>query len=252
MKIENEVLAVLDRCRTEADRLYLPQEQLARKLYVRVDQVLQLSGGHWNRRSRAHVFELDAGEALEQLLMTGEVENAKKDFDAFYTPAWLAAKVVDLASLRLGSRVLEPSAGDGAIAEVVQRRGYLLYAIDIRQEQVDQMRSLGGLQAECADFLSIDANARFGEFLFDAVVMNPPFSKRQDVRHVAHALTFLRPGGRLVAIMSAGILYRADTLTAWLREEVYRNGGSIEQLEPGAFKESGTMVNACLVSMTRP
>ena len=37
---------------------------------------------------------------------------------------------------------------------------------------------------------------------YDRIVMNPPFEKRQDTRHIDHALDLLAPGGRLVAIAS--------------------------------------------------
>ena len=37
---------------------------------------------------------------------------------------------------------------------------------------------------------------------FERVVMNPPFNKGQDLKHIAHAVThWLRPGGQLVAVM---------------------------------------------------
>ena len=34
--------------------------------------------------------------------------------------------------------------------------------------------------------------------------MNPPFKMGADCKHISHALTFLAPGGRLVAICGAG------------------------------------------------
>ena len=40
--------------------------------------------------------------------------------------------------------------------------------------------------------------------LADRVVMNPPFERYQDRDHVLHALSLLKPGGRLVAITGAG------------------------------------------------
>ena len=45
---------------------------------------------------------------------------------------------------------------------------------------------------------------------FDRVVMNPPFCRGRDLDHVRHALRFVAPGGRLVAIMSAGVAFRED------------------------------------------
>src|SRR3546814_3629081 len=60
-------------------------------------------------------------------------------------------------------------------------------------------------------------------FSVDAVVMNPPFEKGQDVAHVLHAWRSLKTGGTLVAIMGAGVTFRQGKPYApfrdWLRSE---------------------------------
>jgi 16S rRNA G1207 methylase RsmC len=77
--------------------------------------------------------------------------------------------------------------------------------------------------------------------------MNPPFSKGQDIQHVTHALGFLKPGGRLVAIMGAGVTFRQDKRATEFRELVQAMGGTIARLPEGSFKSSGTMVNTVIV-----
>ena len=47
-----------------------------------------------------------------------------------------------------------------------------------------------------ADFL--ECNGDLGTF--DRIVMNPPFTNGDDIKHIMHALKMLKPGGRLVAI----------------------------------------------------
>ncbi len=42
--------------------------------------------------------------------------------------------------------------------------------------------------------------------------MNPPFSRQQDIRHVMHAAKFLKPGGRLVAVMGASAISGSNRL----------------------------------------
>jgi type I restriction-modification system DNA methylase subunit len=80
------------------------------------------------------------------------------------------------------------------------------------------------------------------------VLMNPPFDKkRSDIHHVLHALKFLKPGGRLVAIMPSGVTFREDALTRDFRGIVEARGGHIEELPDRSFKQSGTMVNTVLV-----
>ncbi|HHK0428589.1 TPA: methyltransferase, partial [Pseudomonas aeruginosa] len=55
---------------------------------------------------------------------------------------------------------------------------------------------------------------------YDRIVMNPPFSKGRDIQHVQHAYSLLKPGGRLVAIMSEGAFFQsnkaAENFRAWL------------------------------------
>ncbi|MGU3387171.1 DUF4942 domain-containing protein [Methylobacterium sp. D53M] len=163
--------------------------------------------------------------------------------DFFPTPADLAARVVAEAGIEPHHRVLEPSAGKGALAEPIYQ---IVGGANLVCYEADAERAAACAEwqfdVRCRDFLAEDPAP-----IYDRVVMNPPFSKRQDVRHVLHALRFLKPGGRLVAIVSGSVPTRADTLTAHLRHVVERQGGTIERLPAGSFKASGTDVNACLI-----
>lgn len=254
MRIENEVLEVIERSNTVGAQLYLPG-QLDRKLYVRVDKALQLAGGKWHRGHKAHLFDIPAADAIEQMVLTGHVVDTKREFDAFYTPALLAQIMCERAGIEPGQHVLEPSAGEGAIARELIKCGAIVFAWELRPEaaaHVDALVRPKGGACLVRDFLAVEP-APEGLYAadFDAVVMNPPFSKRQDVRHVSHALRFVKPGGRLVAIMSAGIQFRQDALTVALRNEINAHGGVMEVLPDVAFKESGTMVNAVMLVVTR-
>ncbi len=77
--------------------------------------------------------------------------------------------------------------------------------------------------------------------------MNPPFKNQADIKHINHALKFLKPGGKLVSVMSASVGFRENTLTNKFRSLIEERGGSIESLPDGAFKESGTMVRTVIV-----
>jgi type I restriction-modification system DNA methylase subunit len=112
-----------------------------------------------------------------------------------------------------------------------------------------------GLEAEgiynrviCTDFLSLRPQ-NFEPY--DLVVMNPPFDRERDVDHVTHALEFLKPGGSLFAIMSAGTEFRETRKAVAFRALVERNGGHFRDLPPGSFRASGTNVNTCIVTMKR-
>jgi 16S rRNA G1207 methylase RsmC len=99
---------------------------------------------------------------------------------------------------------------------------------------------------------------REGDFLdmvpvtiYDRVCMNPPFERQQDIDHVMHAWKFLKPNGRLVAIMASSVAFRENKKTVEFREFLAANG-HLEHNPEGAFKESGTMVNTVTVVLYKP
>ena len=55
--------------------------------------------------------------------------------------------------------------------------------------------------------------------------MNPPFENGRDIDHVTHALSLLKPGGRLVAIMSEGVFSVSSK-----RQSIYRRIRKDERL----------------------
>ena len=53
---------------------------------------------------------------------------------------------------------------------------------------------------------------------YDRILMNPPFENGQDIDHVRRAFDFIKPGGRLVAIMSEGPFFRSEKKATDFRE----------------------------------
>lgn len=260
MRISPEVIAVLSRCTVEGNELFLPKEQLDRKLYVKVNEVLESLGGVWTRKRGAHVFIVPPADALDRVLTDGEVttiRDMRKETQFFPTPAAHARRLVELAKIEPGTAVLEPSAGDGALAAAVLLAGHHVECLE-RDEQLAAKcaERLGQVSAgsrtyrvEEADFLAqIDLVSAHDNQPFQRIVMNPPFSRRQDVRHVEHAIKALAPGGRLVSVMGAGIRFRDDAETRALRNKLT----SIVDDPPGTFRESGTDVNTCTVIYDKP
>jgi protein-L-isoaspartate O-methyltransferase len=167
----------------------------------------------------------------------------------FPTPRDLAFRVAEEADLQPGHRILEPSAGTGRLIDAAALTSWEwsgeLVAVESHPALASALlaKYLQPVKVRHADFL--ECAGELG--LFDRVLMNPPFADQMDVRHVMHAAKFLKPGGRLVAIMAAGVTYRHDRMSAEFRAFVERRGGTIEALPADSFKESGTKVNAVLV-----
>ena len=115
--INLEALEILRKSRFENNIVYLPPEQLERTLYEKVNKCLVGIGGKWNRKAKGHVFNEDAADLFDQVLITGQAIDIKKQFQFFETPKIIVEKLVELAEIKSKHTVLEPSAGHGAIAE---------------------------------------------------------------------------------------------------------------------------------------
>lgn len=121
----------------------------------------------------------------------------------FPTPPELAERMVRLAEIPLlGARMLEPSAGTGAILTALGTRGGPVpIAIEINHQLAEQLRQRFPLaRVVCRDFLQ--CNGDLGTF--DRILMNPPFENGIDVKHIEHARSMLAPGGLLVALCANG------------------------------------------------
>lgn len=60
---------------------------------------------------------------------------------------------------------------------------------------------------------------------------------------------WLKPGGKLIAVMSSGVTFRENKLTREFRELVQANDGDITELPEKSFKVSGTCVNTAIVTL---
>jgi predicted RNA methylase len=240
MKISDSVLDVLSQAETDGSSLRLVG-QLDRKLYVETNKVLEAVGGKWNRSAKAHLFPRDAAESIEELVLTGEVTSAKKDFDYFATPPDVVERLFEMADIHALDAVLEPSAGMGAIALPLADLGCVVDCVELLPANHEVLsESFPG--AKLADFLTTSPDAKY-----DRIVMNPPFTRQADIHHVIHANKFLRDGGLLVSVMANSVGFRSNALTVGFRGFVADRGGSITALPDGSFKASGTMVNTVVV-----
>lgn len=243
MKVDTTVLAVLSRSHCAGLYLTLP-EQLDRKLYEATNKVLEAAGGKWSRKAKAHAFDGPADDAMEQIILTGQV-TIPQDFGYFPTPPAVADRVMELARIEPGMKALEPSAGRGNLVDPMERAGARVTAYELLEANVTALREQGAAYIVMqGDFLQREPSATF-----DRVVMNPPFAKQADIHHVNHALKFLKPDGLLVSVMAAGVSFRDNRLTQEFRDLVRARGGEIEALPEAAFKASGTTVNTVVVSI---
>ncbi len=180
-----------------------------------------------------------------------------RNFGFFPTPDKVVERVIEEAYLinehreqRFPLRVLEPSAGTGALASRAVAEGCRVDVIEIQPELAADLESQCAYgRVHLADFLAMPPALHGGSY--DRVIMNPPFDRGRDVDHVVHAWDFVKPGGRLVAVMSAGTEFRTDKKTTAFREFVARERGRFQDLPPGSFSEVGTNVNTVLLTLSK-
>jgi len=241
MNIKDDVLQVLRSSIVDEDKslLFLPAGQLERKLYTDVNKCLESIGGSWNRKLKGHLFDHNPSDDLDEMIVTGEWTDKKKEYQFFATPKDLAIRMIGLSNIKKTDVLLEPSAGDGAILSYFPKKNAYT-AIELMPENCKKLRELGFSVAQI-DFLGVD------NLDYDKVVMNPPFTKQQDVKHILHAWEMLSKGGRLVSIVSESPFFRENSLSKWFRDWLLINKATIIDLDAGTFKESGTMVKTRLI-----
>ena len=245
LKASEEVIGILETAAVIDDQGITLSEGLSRAEYVQVNKFLEAAGAKWNKQAKRHIFTRpDARERLESLISDGEVVDEKKAFQAFHTPTEVARELVELADIRPGMRCLEPSAGEGAIAEVMRDAGGEVTCFDIDARKVKTLIGKGFTAFEL-DFLEYLAG--LGDF--DRIVMNPPFQRNQDIEHVRHAFDFLKEGGKLLAIMSPGFTFGETRIRREFRDFVAEHGRIVKELPEGTFKESGTNVRTVIVEL---
>ncbi|MGJ7523745.1 DUF3560 domain-containing protein [Variovorax sp. LT1P1] len=182
-------------------------------------------------------------DTMREVLRTGGVQTVVAP-ELFPTPDELADRIVMEAGIQPGNLVLEPSAGTGALLRAVARSvapaSVQAVAVEVNAKLVVGLnQALPDVTTICGDFLRCDTRD-LGKF--DAIVMNPPFGQAMDIAHIRHALSFLRSGGRLVAICANGPRQQAA-----LKPLADASGGFYEALPAGSFKDAGTNVNTALV-----
>ena len=215
-------------------------------------------------------------ERLSALLPSQTRRTAEQnDYQQFSTPAayaglcaWVSG--VGARGSARGHRVLEPSAGTGALCAFALAAGATVHANELSGRRADLLsRLLGEAGQDPAQTLTRENADHLDAILppsvrADVVLMNPPFSQTAGrlgsrrvptvgTDHVLQALRRLDAGGRLVAVLSAGVrrskpAYRAffeavDTAPLQIRADV-EVGGAV-------YRPYGTSVQTRILVVDR-
>ncbi len=153
-----------------------------------------------------------------------EAEQRRRDLSQFFTPPWLAERawrwVLRPAARPL--RILEPSAGNGALIRPLRTLGVSVHSLVVYEIDPVHVGTLATLVASqglpavihAESFLADPAPGRF-----DACVMNPPYEDDQDTAFLEHALKCCP---RVVGILRAGILFGQARHDFWRWHDIRR------------------------------
>lgn len=164
------------------------EEPDTKELVQLITREYEATGGTLTGEQRAHRIGI-----LTKLVFESQI------YEFYPTPKDIIEEMLlPAADIQPGATVLEPSAGTGNIASAI-RETYpdaTLHVIEYN----DILREI--LQLQSYHVVGTDTMAYTGQ-QYDRIVMNPPFDMGIDIVHVSHCYEhLLKPGGRLVAIMS--------------------------------------------------
>lgn len=161
------------------------------------------------------------------------------------TPLPWVERMIEHLDLEEGMAVLEPSAGRGAIADRLPE-GVDITVAEFSGTLREQLTAKG-YDKVYSDVYNVEGQ-------FDAIVMNPPWEREQDAEQLLHVWdNLLKPGGRVVAVLSAMTGNRSTKLSARIAE-LQEEHGIIEPdiIPPNDWRRSGKAVRGQVIVLEKP
>ncbi|MBU1801475.1 MAG: class I SAM-dependent methyltransferase, partial [Actinobacteria bacterium] len=210
-------------------------------------------------------------ERLSALLPSQTRRTAEQnDYQQFSTPVAYAGLCAWVSGVGEGMRMIEPSAGTGALCAFALAAGATVHANELSDRRAGLLAILVEHSGQDSSHTLTRENADHLDAILppsvraDVVLMNPPFSMtagrlgRRRVPtvgtdHVLQGLRRLEPGGRLVTVLSAAVqrgkpthrpfFEAVDAGPFWLRADV-EVGGAV-------YRPYGTTVRTRLLVVDR-
>lgn len=167
---------------------------------------------------------------------------------SFYpTPSETAGLLFQVIPVYPGDIILEPSAGDGSIARLIQQL-FPRNPLWVIEKNPDLRATLHAYKVVGSDFLLWKGEV-------DVIIGNPPFSNGyQDIDHFVHAWKQLRRGGRISMLVHYYSAYREDRTKPAQFIKWFRSVGIQRALLENAFVTSraSSQVKVALLWGTKP
>ena len=243
-----EVIDIIKQCSADGNILRLPKIELSREDYLVVKKAIEKYGGKWKGgKTFGFVFaDRDAADVIDS--MVNGSADIKKDFQFFATPSDVADLMVAKLEIQPYEKILEPSAGNGALINAV-RRLYNDITVDcyelnpLNRKVLEKMANVNVLGDDFTKHLDNEE--------YDVIIANPPFSKNQDIIHLMKMWDNLRYGGRIACITSTHWMFSNDKKSTEFRDWILGKYTFQHEFPNGTFKESGTDIATILLILEK-
>ena len=209
-----------------------------------------IGGKEADRAVQSMLSEFDRAKSFYYAQQKKTAKNKAADgVDYFPTPEPIGFKMVEWAGLKDGDKVLEPSAGHGAISR--------FFSPNTENVLIEPSRKLAPIAEMNTDGAKV-INSVFEDYhiinKFDAVVMNPPYGTggKTAMEHLAKAFKHLYDNGRVIAIIPQGNSM-AKRFEKWFESDEAKHAYLVGEviLPSGAFSRSGTGVATKIVILDK-
>ena len=271
-QLHPDVIEALERLEFSDDGLACKlAEQYDKELFAKIRKVFEVYGVKY--KGKAFRFPFDFRPIVAEIVETGEAPEKKNPTAFFPTPAFVVESILSMPDFdrlmyspydyfseeeaaEMGIeplRILEPSAGQGAIADLIRERmgrGARLDVVEYFHANAAILERKGYSPIRM-DFMEYNAD---GAIKYDFIVMNPPFSlkgqKHAYIDHVMHAWSMLKEGGTLAAVLPTGFMVNRSRTEREFLETVCRYGEIVE-IHDEAFKDVGTKIKTVTIVMKK-
>jgi hypothetical protein len=237
---------IIRQCEVAGNQVRLPAIRLNKKVYAQVKKLLEDAGAAWSgNKTQAFVFPFTPIRVMEEL-RSGKRVDLQQDYQFFETPDGVADWLVELADgIRSSDRVLEPSAGRGALVRAIHRSNpdVTVDCYELMPENREILSLMRGIRLLDDDFMTAAV------LVYDKIIANPPFSNSQDMDHVRRMHGCLSPGGVLVAITGVHWTLAENRRTVDFRTWLHETEAQIYDIPKGAFKKSGTGIATKVIAI---
>lgn len=209
-----------------------------KSVFDEVKRIVSYCGGHVSGEWVAFPYQPEG--VLNELAHFAHLPG-RQSHQYYPTPSDLADKLVAYAQINENDLVLEPSAGQGALAEKVGACASLdLVEVSTLHCQILEDKQLGTSLYK-GDFLEFAKKAVSQNKRWDKILMNPPFAQGAYRAHIKAACNLLTNEGAIFAIVPSGVFSRIIVERDFEQVALSRHDGAFEN----------TSIDVAMIKITR-